>query len=135
MGNQGKKKCDKCGTLNSGARRKKCVECGEKFYFKPKFLRRVTGKAVEWRTLRPGDVIKVLQSTGPVHIDTETGEEITMGVKGIVKVRGVHEDGITVSGEFGGAFVYMGPEGPSTSTTLYRRPHKIQLIKKKHEPK
>lgn len=138
---RGRKICQSCKTA-TGPRAKRCPKCKEPFVFKHKSQRRVFGKSIDWKELTPGSIIRAIESTGPVHVNKETGEEINMGYAGEFKVDSVDKSGIIAhshkqrskeGGDYGRCYIYMGPEKISPTTGLLLRPHKIELLNKEQK--
>jgi len=128
---RGSKACSKCGNV-TGPRTKVCPECGAKFAFKPRAMRPIRGREVNWRHLNHGDVIKVTQGSGPYWEDSETGERVGLGEHGIFTVKHVTKDGIHAFPKNGHShsFIYMGDKY-YTEYGYVGVAHKISLIKKK----
>jgi hypothetical protein len=129
---RGKKSCESCG-VQVGPRTKVC-KCGFQFTFTPKFLRPEHGKEVDWHDLKPKDIIKVVQNTGPVWT-TIDNEEINMGYSGTFEVHHIDHEYIHAipkgrNNDSGRCLIYMGLEKQTKVGTLLR-PHKIVKLKNK----
>jgi len=137
------KTCPKCST-RCGVRTHSCPQCHEilynkeaklltknKFRDKPIKLKKifVAPKKIQWTELQPGDIIKVLNGTGPYQIIN--GERICMGYAGKFKVKELDDDGIYAypvkASESGHCYIYMGKEVLSKWGTNLS-PHKIRKV-------
>lgn len=137
---RGQKLCRNCNTIN-GVRSFNCKNCNHPFVMKSgpkdgtlkkKKLKKFRKHLVEdYNTLCPGDLIKVVQGTGPYHTDGE-GVKHPIGNKGKYRVKTILPNGIMVSSDYGcQEFLYMGPVVQSpTVETVTRAPHKLILLKK-----
>jgi hypothetical protein len=146
---RGQKECPKCHRV-TGPRAKLCpnAKCKHEFEFKHKIFKKEKGQQVDWKSLRRGDRVKVLQVGGP-HWECEQdhgaegdtsfkpkGFKIPMGYSGFFMVSSVLADGFYAYGyklkgekvDAGLSFIYMGKPGLSPKTGIIRRPHKIRLI-------
>lgn len=146
---RGKKTCPKCKTT-TGPRAKNCPKCKTAYEFKHKIFKKEKGAKVDWKTLKRGDTVKVLQVGGPYWLcSSESGCEgdknfkpkgfkIPMGYAGHFVVAEVLADGFYAYGvklkgdkvDAGLSFIYMGKPGISPKTGIVRQPHIIKLIKR-----
>lgn len=139
---RGQKMCRNCNTIN-GVRSFTCKSCGHAFVMKssPKHGGIKKTKIKKFRkqpvddhtTLLPGDLIKVVQGTGPYHTDSE-GVKHSIGNKGKYRVKSVVSNGVMVSSDYGcQEFLYMGPVMQSpTVDTITRAPHKVILLRREN---
>ena len=137
---RGQKMCRNCNTIN-GVRSFNCKSCNHAFVmksgpkdgtFKKKKIKKFRKQMVEdYTTLLPGDIIKVVQGTGPYHTDHE-GVKHSIGNKGKYRVKSILSNGVMVCSDYGcQEFLYMGPVMPSpTVDTVTRAPHKVILLKR-----
>ena len=157
---RGTKTCPSCNR-SVGPRTKTC-ECGHNFAFKDKNevtpsvmglpvkitkkKRRRRKKSIyekgdnfDWRTLQPGDRIKVIQGSGPVWNIGE--KQINMGYKGRFLVKELDDNGILATNiskgfvhSVGYCHIWMGPEQKSPiDPSLIKIPHKIKKMRPKNE--
>jgi hypothetical protein len=120
------KTCPNCGT-KCAPRLRQCKKCDAKFAFKVKKKRPRRSSVSDWRTLHPGDYIKV--SGGPVWID-KYRNEMPMGYFGTHVVVGLDQNGILALGKdrtSGFCHIWMGDETISNSG-IVKRPHKISKL-------
>jgi len=134
---RGQKTCPDCGNT-TGPRTYQCSNCQHKFTFKPAGLRTQIGKDIkDWRELENGEIIRVVQGTGPVwRSHDEELEEQSMGYAGLFRVVQVIDDGILAhslkSSDAGRVMIYMGEEERSkVDPRLLKRPHKLRKATKK----
>lgn len=122
---KGKKTCPVCGFLNA-LRSSKCkgADCDHKFYETED-----EKNHVDWRTLQRGQMIRVLQGSGPVARTRDIEECI--GSYGKFIVFNVTTDGIMSYGSCGLEFIYMGEEREGKLPGVILKPHKIRLVKQK----
>ena len=128
---RGYKKCPSCKE-KMGVRTREC-ECGYKFVFTPSFLKPKQGEEVNWKELKKGDVIKVVQGSGTIWpSDRIEIEDVYFGYSGSFRVKEVIRDGILAypvkASEGGICHIYCGPAKDCKSTGLYKRPHKIRKL-------
>lgn len=123
---RGIKTCQDCGET-TGPRTKKCKKCGYVFHIKKGASKR-RGKSCDWRKLSPGDLIRVIQGTGPTFNGRQ--EDLNMGYKGKFTVAWLDNDGIHAFRKSNHAFIYMGKSKKVKDTGIHRMPHKILLVKK-----
>lgn len=131
------KVCSKCHT-KCGVRSFQCSKCSEAFvkkmvYQSPLAKAKKKSVPINWRTLRNGDKIAVVGSSGPYHVD-KNGERLYLTDKGIYLVESICDNGIHTHGQANGNagyhFIYMGEETKSPLCfNLWRAPTKIVLIK------
>lgn len=134
MGKRGQKLCPE-GHVN-GPRAFYCKVCNHEFSFKANVKKARGGRngaKVDWKSLEPDDIIKVLCGSGPYYIGREG--KVCMGYHGLFKVKHVYGNGLLCypaenrQGE--ASFIYMGDEKLSkTGTTL--RSHKIRKVDNKY---
>lgn len=126
---KGLKLCKSCEKPN-GLRSRFCKYCNSQFAFKakPKSSKVVSRKPVDWHTLEPGTLVKV--AGGPVY-NKDSGEQVGMGVSGIVKVDRLEKDGFFAFGSAGREFVYMGEKRVSEKTGILLKKHKLKLVKER----
>lgn len=147
---RGQKMCKNCSTIN-GVRSFNCKNCNHPFVMKSgkkaptEEVAVITSKKVkrfkinktrkipvsDHTTLFKGDLIKVVQGSGPFHTDQD-GNINYLGNKGKYTVSEILPDGIMVSSPYGSReFLYMGPEVKSpVMDSITRAPHKVILLKK-----
>ena len=130
---RGKKVCPKCNT-ETGPRSYTCTQCGYDFCVKKGESKRKNGRSgikIDWRELKQGDYIRVLQGTGPYH-EGESGRE-NLGYHGTFKVKFRDHEGIGAYPTKGSGFcyIYMGEERPSKIAGVLR-PHKVRKIDPKY---
>jgi hypothetical protein len=128
---KGFKTCSNCGLEVKGVRTKVCPYCQTSFAFKPKALRPIKGKDIKWTELQAGDIIKILQGSGPYWLN-EDGEKICMGYYGKFKVKRIVDNGIEAYPynnkiESGLCYIYMGPAVMSKYGT-HLEPHTIRKL-------
>jgi len=90
----------------------------------------------DWRELKRGDRIKVVQSTGP-YLPRENDDPIHVGYAGKFTVLGlgkdvIHATGNKREGDSAHCVIYVGPEMMS-EYGVYRVPHKIIKLKPRKE--
>lgn len=139
---RGQKLCKGCNTIN-GVRSFNCKSCGNAFVMKsgPKVgvikkhkIKKFRKQLVEdYNTLLPGDLIKVIQGSGPYHTDVE-GVQHSIGPKGKFRVKSILPNGIMAASDYGAQeFLYMGPVMKSpTVETVTRAPHKLILLRREN---
>lgn len=135
--NRGQKLCKECGGVNA-CRRRKCIFCDTEFISKKTPIKH---EVKNWRELRPGQQIKIIQGTGPYFIpkvdsdESAAGEKVCMGETGVYKVVRLEKNGIVGYGTSHKnaryTFIYMGPEKVSKTTGCFLVAHRLKLIKKK----
>jgi len=134
---KGKKTCPSCGA-SRGVRTKVC-DCGHQFHFQPAIFKKQKGKAVDWTTLKEGNIIRCINGHGPYYLSKDRpGEKIGFNYRGKYKVRGISEKGIEAfpyqnKSHSGFCFIYMGEPDYSESVGIYRESHKIVLLKEKED--
>ena len=136
---KGRKQCKKCEEI-VGARSTRCSKCQAVFKKKPtkpvvkrkkKAAKKVADRvAVDWTTLRAGDLISV--RGGPIYSGA-TDDPQGMGYRGIFRVYSLMDNGIGAypqNNKFysGFCFLYMGKKGKSKETGISRRPHIIKKM-------
>ena len=150
-GKRGSKACPICSALN-GPRSFLCKVCGHEFLFEK------LKNQVDWKTLKKGDIIKVMSSGGPYFVTTkesfvaiknhetgkteykttQAGTRIAMNHPGIFKVHKIKSDGMVVYGKQrknkGYVFIYMGKSTDSEHGTRME-PHRIKKITKARQSK
>lgn len=133
---RGRKRCDGCGAY-TGPRTKICPKCNKAFTFTPSFLKEKRESVYDWRTLVPGDHIRVIAGGGPYQMianGQDVEEKHCLGYCGIFKVWRLEQDGILASSakrnRGGTCYIYMGEEVPSKYGWM-RAPHKIVKVKRK----
>ena len=133
---RGQKLCTECGAVNA-ARQRVCKQCGHQFISKNT---PVSGEIKDWKSLKKGTLIKVIQGTGPYFISKKdcdeafAGEKICMGNTGVYKVVGIDDKGIVAYGaspkNAGFTYLYMGNARVSQTTGTYLEPYRIKFVKK-----
>ena len=128
---RGQKLCKECKQVNA-ARQRICKWCGTKFALTNKKMR---GEITNWKDLQKGEVVRVINGTGPYYVFTRDcsegneGDRISLGAKGSYIVHEIDQDGIHCYGashrNSGFTFVYMGKEEFRESTNIHRRPHRL----------
>ena len=134
------KECSHCGSRNNGARSAKCTDCSKPFIFKLPQLRKEnreerTDPNFDWKTLQPGDRIKVIQGYGPYWKSLGESDDTPMGYYGKFIVKFVDDNGIHAYGnknESGHCYIWMGQECV-TEDGLNKEPHKVVKLKPKPE--
>ena len=117
---KGIKRCPECGS-DIGAAAKTCY-CGYKFYkFK---TTRVKGNEVDWKTLEPGDKIKLVSEDRWVKDD----KNVRVGHRGVFDVIEVTDTGLVLHNIKGCCFQEMATL--KSSVGFERLPPKIVKIKK-----
>lgn len=103
---RGQKMCKKCETIN-GVRAFVCKDCGAEFKMKKrrKHPRRIV--VDDFRTLQPGDTVRVMGASGPFHTDSN-GDRSYLVERGKYKVVSTDQNGIHAYGEGGYGYLYMG---------------------------
>ena len=144
---RGNKLCPSCGTGN-GPRSHYCKSCQHPFAIKSgkgtpslaamraKRSGVIKERGFDWRELRRGDRIKVVQGTGP-YLPVENADPVNMGYSGDFAVLYITKDHIIATGnkkegESAYCAIYMGEPGDSPYG-LYREPHKIIRLKPRKE--
>ena len=133
------KKCPECNTANH-ARSSNCKECDYEFYVRKN--RKQELLAINWRDLKPGDVIKVISGSGPYYLSKDKpGEKIMMGQKGkfeVIEVRngGPKCCGINAHQLYGRSgksnyreWIYMGESYYKEDVSIHKEPHRIKVLK------
>lgn len=144
---RGLKLCNKC-LGNNGPRSLKCKHCSASFTFKKdvegislaqmraRQAKETPQPSFDWRELKRGDRIKVVQSTGP-YLPRENDDPIHVGYAGKFTVLGlgkdvIHATGNKREGDSAHCVIYVGPEMMS-EYGVYRVPHKIIKLKPRKE--
>lgn len=146
------KVCTHCQE-RAGVRTKKCAHCGQIFQSAPKlaevskFLaplsQEITGKrkrrfkTVDWKTLVPGDMIRVVGNSGPYFV-LEDGQYQYTTDRGVYRVVKLDNMGINVQGVgklCGFHHLYMGPHVKSPLIdNLYRDKHRFKKVIRRAAP-
>ena len=90
----------------------------------------------DWRTLKKGDEVYIVQGSGPyVLYRNERGEEIKemMAEYGWYTVQSVVRDGIHAYDSYGHHFIWMKDETETSPSGIIREKHKIGKVKLKDE--
>jgi len=130
---RGQKTCKTCDEIN-GARAYTCKKCGTPFVMKNGRVHYGKGIVKDWRTLEPGDCIRVKGRSGPYYIK-QNGEKSYFASAGVYRVIELREEGIEavgVDGRVGGFYyLYMGPEKPSPIglECCFSAPHRVSRVK------
>lgn len=121
-----KKICEKCKGENHP--RVRVCKCGNKFAFKVKSKKNKEKlQEIDWRTLLPGDHVKV--AGGPYWVDS-SGGKLPMGYKGSFSVVKLDENGIVAYGigkNSGFCHIWMRKKTKNNMGTI-KIPHKIKKI-------
>ena len=129
------KVCTNCNSKN-GVRTLVCKKCGTPFKIKssnynPKKARRRRKKRFikNWKSLSPGDVVRVVGGSGPFY-ESSDGMRHYLTDRGKYEVESIDKNGIHVLGiaprTSGHQFLYMGPLKKSPlCMTVYRDKHKL----------
>lgn len=127
---RGVKTCKNCSTKN-GVRSHFCSNCKAEFPIKNKHgiaIKKINKKIDDWKDLKEGDCIRVLNGSGPYY---NCGEEKNyVGHSGKFIVKSVDSKGIIAFGcsknNHGFAHIYMADaEQSPVVPNLIRSPHKI----------
>lgn len=132
------KVCTNCNSKN-GVRTLVCKQCQSPFMSKSngssrtKARRRRRKRFIKnWRSLSPGDVVRVVGGSGPFY-ESPDGMRHYLTDRGQYKVQSIDKNGIHVLGiaprTSGYQFLYMGPlkKSPQCSA-VYRDRHKLLPI-------
>jgi len=124
---RGQKLCAHCNTVN-GVRSYECKNCGQAFKMK-KVQKGVRKKKVlDFKDLKKGDRIKVIQGSGSYHVDYN-GERTYLQEGGKYTVVKTDDLGIHAYGKTGYNYLYMGERCASpTLDSITRSPCKIVML-------
>jgi len=131
---RGQKKCPECWGINA-ARQRICKDCLHEFAFKNEPAK---NEILDWKSLQKGDLVKVIQGSGPYYIAKRTidgytaGEKIYMGTLGVFRVmstdsEGIHSYGAT-SRNGGYNYIFMGKPHVKDTGVNYS-PYRIKKVK------
>ncbi len=132
------KVCGQCSEKN-GVRTLICKKCQTLFKIKssnynPQKARKQRKKRFikDWRSLLPGDIVRVMGGSGPFYEDAE-GLRHYLTDRGKYKIKSIDKNGIHVLGiaprTSGFQFLYMGPLKKSPlCTSMYRDKHRLLPI-------
>jgi len=128
---RGQKVCPECGTVN-GVRSYYCKECDYAFKMKKRSKSRRGRPVKDWRTLEPGDYVRVVGRSGPYYIK-DNGDKIYFTDAGIYHIKQRHGNGFVAVGvgrqSHGYEFLYMGKEKKSKLLDkMYSAPHKLLKV-------
>ena len=133
---RGQKQCKSCGYINP-ARQRVCKDCSTEFTPKN---HPVKGEVFDWKSLEKGQLIKVIQGTGPYYVcskdtdDGEANEKICMGDLGVFKVMSLKSNGICAYGASrknkAFTFLYMG-EPYKCDSGICMEKYRIRRVKRK----
>lgn len=126
---RGQKLCSKCNTIN-GVRSYTCKNCGNDFPMKKPKKGPVKEEVSDFKSLRPGQTVRVVGGSGPYYIDA-LGQKRYFTDRGKYLIMDILPNGLIVSGKSGGEeFLYMGEykESPVVQG-VFRQPHKLFLLK------
>ena len=131
MKKRGQKACSECGHIN-GVRAYHCKECDHPFKMKKPSKSRRGRPVKDWRTLEPGDYVRVVGRSGNYYIK-ENGDRIYFTDAGVYHIKQIHGEGMIVIGtgrqSHGFEFLYMGKEKKSKLLDrMYNAPHKLYKV-------
>ena len=130
---RGQKRCKNCRTINA-ARQRVCVHCNKEFVLKNT---PVKNEVTDWKSLQKGDLVRVINGTGPFFQLSRNcgeglkGDKLFLGCRGKYIVRSVEDDGVDVLSITKNAryeYLYMGPTEFCDNSGIHRRPYRIVRI-------
>lgn len=128
---RGQKICSQCQTIN-GVRSFVCKNCGYEFTMKKKRKGRQRIYVEDYRTLKPGDMVKVVGNSGDYYLASD-GTKCFLTDRGKYRVVKIDKEGFVAfggkRGRVGFTFIYMGKKRHSTVfDRIIRKPHKLLFL-------